>query len=371
MICKFCKNEIPDGSIFCNWCGERQIRTREKKKDIRVPAPRQLPSGRWYIQLRAERQSITEDTEELCLSKARAIRAGWLAKQKTKTGITLREAIDQYIDRRSNVLSPSTIRGYTKIRDHRFAGVMDAELVDGMDWQKICNIEAKIVHAKTLKNAWGLIAAVLKDQNIPVPTVRLPQVIRSEKKWLTPEQIKIFIPALQGQDVAIPAMMALCSLRRSEILAVTWDDIDPKCEQIRVSGAMVVNKDGQFTVKKENKNTTSARIVPILMPELSDLLRRSRSAGPVVTMHPNTIHDKINRICRQFELPEVGTHGLRHSFASLAHHLGVPEREAMRIGGWADRDTMHRIYIHLSEADKIKESTRLKAFFTDEFTDEI
>lgn len=77
MKCKNCKRVIDDDSIFCKWCGERQIRERKKKDEIKVPSPRQLKSGKWNIELRAEGQSITEDTAALCEAKARAIRAGF------------------------------------------------------------------------------------------------------------------------------------------------------------------------------------------------------------------------------------------------------------------------------------------------------
>ena len=77
MKCKNCKRVIDDDSIFCKWCGERQIRERKKKGEIKVPSPRQLKSGKWNIELRAEGQSITEDTAALCEAKARAIRAGF------------------------------------------------------------------------------------------------------------------------------------------------------------------------------------------------------------------------------------------------------------------------------------------------------
>ena len=30
MVCKNCKREIDDDSIFCKWCGERQIRERKE-----------------------------------------------------------------------------------------------------------------------------------------------------------------------------------------------------------------------------------------------------------------------------------------------------------------------------------------------------
>lgn len=47
MLCKACKREISENSIYCNWCGEKQIRERKKKGEIKVPNPRQLKSGNW------------------------------------------------------------------------------------------------------------------------------------------------------------------------------------------------------------------------------------------------------------------------------------------------------------------------------------
>ena len=112
MLCKACKREISENSIYCNWCGEKQIRERKKKGEIKVPNPRQLKSGNWNIELAAEGQSVTEPTRDLCIARARAIRAGFLeTKMKEKRPpITLGEAIDQYVDRRKNVWSPTTIR---------------------------------------------------------------------------------------------------------------------------------------------------------------------------------------------------------------------------------------------------------------------
>lgn len=33
MLCKKCRREIPDGSIYCNWCGYRQVKPRKKRSN--------------------------------------------------------------------------------------------------------------------------------------------------------------------------------------------------------------------------------------------------------------------------------------------------------------------------------------------------
>ena len=42
MVCKNCKMAIDDDSIFCKWCGERQIRERKKKEPVDVGGFRDL-----------------------------------------------------------------------------------------------------------------------------------------------------------------------------------------------------------------------------------------------------------------------------------------------------------------------------------------
>lgn len=74
MKCKKCKRAIPENSIYCNWCGVKQI----KDEGTGVPDPKQLPSGSWRIQLKKEGVSITAPSKAECILKAQAARAGYL-----------------------------------------------------------------------------------------------------------------------------------------------------------------------------------------------------------------------------------------------------------------------------------------------------
>lgn len=77
----------------------------------------------------------------------------------------------------------------------------------------------------------------------------------------------------------------------------------------------------------------------------------------------NTIYKQVNRVCKKNNLPLVGVHGLRHSFASLAYHLQIPEQIAMEIGGWSDIGTMRKIYTHIAQQDMERYKTKLQDFF--------
>ena len=73
MKCKYCGNTVPDGSVFCNHCGERLARAKAKAKtEISVPKPRQLKNGDWYAQMMVKGQVeyVTAPTEREYYAKA-------------------------------------------------------------------------------------------------------------------------------------------------------------------------------------------------------------------------------------------------------------------------------------------------------------
>lgn len=340
---------------------------------MKVPEPRKLPSGNYNIRMRLGGQevSVTRPSATECRTDAQLIksehRAGKRILRAAARNLTIEAILDNYIQSRKPVLSASTIRGYNTIKNNHFQSYLKKKPSGIKNWQKVINDE---VHngasPKTIKNSWSLLAAALDYADIPVPDVKLPAIMPSTRPWLDADQVKTFIAALKGTDCEIPALLALHSLRRSEIAGLTWDKINLKKKTIRVEGSAVFNEDNKLQYKKTNKSKNSRRTIPIMIPELETALSsipEDKRKGNIVTCNPNTIWAQINRICEANDLPEVGVHGLRHSFASLAHHVGLPEQEAMLIGGWEDAQTMHKIYEHISAADRLKSENKLAQFF--------
>ena len=339
---------------------------------MKIPKAKKLPSGTWFIQLRLGNESVpvSAEKESDCKKQAALIKAEYLngkrSQYSNKSSLTLNEAVEQYIQERQNVLSPSSIRGYYTIKRNRFQPVMNTPVKNIRDWQALVNSESRLCSAKTLRNSWGLISSAMKNiSGILPPKITLPQVPNNKHPYLEPDQIHLFIKAVQGRDCEIPALLALSRLRSSEICALDWGrNIELSKKRIIVKGAIVPDKDHKLVEKKENKNHTSQRYVPIMMDELYKVLAAvENKTGKVVAIHPNTIRKQINKACRECGFPEVGLHGLRHSFASLAYHLQMPEKIAMQIGGWADSATMHKIYTHLSQRDISKYENVMTKFY--------
>lgn len=342
---------------------------------MKVPKAKKQPSGSWFIQLRLGGASIpiTARTEKECTRQAQLIKAEYLTgkrqppKPEGEKYPTLTEAIDQYLAARDSALSPATVRGYTRIQENRFKGLMQRSLSDITDeeYLEACNQEAKLCSAKTLKNAWSFVRSVVEyTTGKKPPEAPLPQVIPNVRPFLDADEIQIFRNAVRGNKYEIPILLALTSLRRSEIMALRWENVDLKRRRILVKGAAVFDKDNKLVQKPENKNQSSTRYVPILMDELYEALKAAKkSNGLIVTCNPNTIWANIRRICERSGLPPVGIHGLRHSFASLAYHLQVPEKYTMAIGGWNDDRTMKKIYTHIAQGDVKRYEDAFSDFF--------
>ena len=131
-----------------------------------------------------------------------------------------------------------------------------------------------------------------------------------ERPFLTPDEIRVFVSAVKDTRYAVPALLALSSLRISEIQALRWEDIPANPKFIRVQGAVVLNEKNKYQRKIQNKNATSTRNVPVMIPELTAAIQRDRKpVGPVLGITQNSLRCAVKKICRENNLPDVGVHG--------------------------------------------------------------
>lgn len=338
------------------------------KTEIRLPKITQLPSGAWTTQLMVDgvRHRITRDTKEETVAAAAAVKyKAATVKANERRGIKpLSQAAEEYIESRRDSLSPATLYAYEGYAKNCFRTVQKANVFSTTDeqWQTAVRQEAKGKSPKYISNVWGFYSAAITEATGRRPKVNLPQKEKNERPFLDPDQIKVFVAAVKGESIEIAALLALSSLRRSELKALKWEHIDIAKETIAVKSAMVY-ADGGMVLKKQTKTSASTRTVPMI-PQLKEALQKAeRKSEFVVPFNGSYLYERINYICEKNDLPLVGLHGLRHSFASLAYHLQIPEKIAQEIGGWADDGTMRKIYTHLAKKDIANRAKDFTNFF--------
>ena len=338
-----------------------------------IPEPKKTPTG-WRIQLRINGQSIPimADTPKECRRKAALVKAEAqnAAKPVKKCDLTLTQAIDAYISERNNTLSPSTIRGYRIIQRTRFQSTMPRVLsrISPSEWRGIVNDELGIVSRKTVKNAWAFIKSVLSTQGIYIDdSVKVsPSRKKRDANWLEPDEIKKFVAAAADDPHCVPMLLALMSMRISEIDALRWEDIPQNPEFIRTSGARVMDEHHQWITRAEQKTVESDRSIPLLIPELRFAIERDRKpSGKLLEVHQMTLRRAVERTCDRAGVKRVTVHQLRHSFASLSAHLRIPAEISMEIGGWSNDKTMKEIYTHIARSDIERYKNEMWKFYND------
>lgn len=359
MKCKKCKRVIEDNSVYCNWCGHRQV---HESREVKVPRPKQK-GNTWFAQITVDgdRRYISAETEEEYYVKARAAKAGLIEIKKAAPKLSLGTAIDNFIKDNSETLSPSTLNAYQSYRKTRFQKYMSMD-VSQIPWQIMVNEECVKVKPKTVTNAWRLVTPALRYAGIEPPEVNLPQCAKADKQWLDYDQIKTFCGVIKGKPYELGALLALHGLRRSELLHLAADDVDTDAGVIHVRGASVIGAGNKLVDKDTNKNKTSTRDVHIIIPRLNELIDGRN--GKLITTNPTTLYGLINKLCEKNGLPKVGVHGLRHSWVSLCFHLKWDPQTVMREGGYSNLQTINNIYRHLASQDADRDISQMRRFYS-------
>lgn len=272
------------------------------------------------------------------MRKAAALKSGAkAAKTAEYEKLTLSEAIDRYIENKSAVLSPSTVRGYRIAQRNRFQTLMcrNVDSITKNDVQKVVNAEVKCASAKTVANAYGLIRPVLKEHGIDVFGVRLPQVVKPVKAYLQLEDIGKPVEAVRGDSCEIPILPAVwLGMRRSEILGLCWDCVDVENGIIHIRRTVVPDENNKRVLKDTAKNHSSQRSVDCpeyIMDKIKQLPRKK--SGRLFAMTPDTVRRHIHSACAAAGIQDTTVHGLRHTNAAVMKTLGIDDRIAMERGG--------------------------------------
>ena len=149
-----------------------------------------LSSGNWRCKAnytdengKYRAKSFTADTKKEAEYLASEFLMQMKHKQKPENK-TIGELTDIYLDSCSNILSPSTILGYTKIRRRAFPTLMEtrAGFVTTQMYQIALNEYAKDRSPKTVIEAHRLMMRVFKGNHIDIDetAIKLPERIDTE-----------------------------------------------------------------------------------------------------------------------------------------------------------------------------------------------
>ena len=142
-------------------------------------------------------------------------------------------------------------------------------------------------------------------------------------------------------------------MRKGEILALTWKDIDFDKNLIRVTKSVYHQGDKPYI--KLPKTKESVRVVPLLLPLKEKLLPIQGRANDFIisddgnTPLTNRRYQTLYKQYRENTGIECTAHQLRHSFATIAIENGVPMKSVQEILGHQQISTTLDIYTDFRE----------------------
>lgn len=211
---------------------------------------------------------------------------------------------------------------------------------------------------------------------------RLPKVERREMQTLTLEQSVRLLGAIENSDLYWPVLLALSTgMRRGEILALRWKNIDLERRSLRVVESLEQTKAGlRFKPPKTEKvrvvtlpEFAVARLRTLKRDQAETLFKLGvRQTGiTLVCAKPdgapyqprNLTHAFSNLIAGISDIPRVRFHDLRHSHATQLLLSGVHPKIAQERLGHSTITTTLDLYSHVTQTMQEDAASRLDAAF--------
>ncbi|MBF7056579.1 site-specific integrase [Weissella confusa] len=216
---------------------------------------------------------------------------------------------------------------------------------------------------------------IIKPKSKPSP------IYTDRLDFYTVDQLNYFLSSaerLYGTDdnryriYTLFRMLAFTGMRRGELLALTWDDVDYKNSLIHVTKNLVTSagvkdrihppktKAGKRDVKIDSNTLSILRHWQSIQAQLT-LSSGLQSTGIIFTNDELTGYQNVNKlrlwliqIAKSADLPRIKVHGFRHTYATLAIQAGMNVKQLQYQLGHDDVQTTLSVYSGLTESDKEK-----------------
>ena len=234
--------------------------------------------------------------------------------------------------------------------------------------------------AKTVTNAIVLLREMLGHAvewgylaRNPAVGVRRPRDDRRSEeriRVLSPDEIRRLLEAADSSFTRTLLLTALGpGLRRGELLALTWADLD--WEEARLWVRRSVAKDGTMRQPKSRSSVRAVVLIPSLASALGSLRAASRFQEPSDLVFPselgtpldgdNMVRRHLKPTLRAAGLPDLRFHDLRHCYATLLIRQGAHLRFIADQLGHSSADLVMRTYGHLLADSYDDERGKLEA----------
>lgn len=234
-------------------------------------------------------------------------------------------------------------------KSRKSKSTISVKKVTQQDIQEKINREAKTHSPKTVKNMHALLNAALTqcDPQFKVATT-LPQKIKPDIQIPTEIEMMQIFADVKGKRLEVPVYLAaMCGMRRSEISALKWEDVDLDAGTLTIRAATVINKDAEYVIKG-TKTTAGKRTIKIFSPVLELLKKQLRNSEFVTEFQkPSRISNSFVYVLQRLGLRKYRFHDLRHFAVSTMLSLNLPKNYIADYMGHETERMIDEVYGHI------------------------
>jgi integrase len=211
---------------------------------------------------------------------------------------------------------------------------------------------------------WGLIPTNSTEG------VDVPRAQREEIGILTEPQVATVLQALKDSTLYPIATLGLSTgLRRGELLALRWQDLDLEGARLRVEQSLEETKAGlRFKTPKTRHGRRSLSLPASVVSELRNLRRQQAEERLALglgkdpphglvfrhlegrPLHPHSVTNHWRRVVQKLALPPITLHAWRHTHASQLIASGMDVLTISRRLGHGSSSITLDVYGHLFHA---------------------
>jgi integrase len=274
----------------------------------------------------------------------------WLAHIKTQISAA---SFERYCELANIIIPALGAVQLTKLRPEHISGMYSKALEGGRRDGK-GGLSPRTVHQlhTMLKQALAQACIWRAIPYNPTGLVRPPQVRRKEMKTIDTETTARMLDAARQTSIYVPVLLGvLCGLRRGEICALRWRNVDLDAGQLAIVASRSRGEHGR-PVERGTK-TDKGRLVALPVLAVTELRRhRTRQAEQLLRLgvaltddhhvyakldgeagHPTFLTRQFKQFMADHKLPRIRFHDLRHSHATHLLAAGVhPKIAQERLG---------------------------------------
>lgn len=363
MVCKKCRKEIPDISIYCMFCGRKQVtaerikrRPNEAGSVYKVSGARSKP---WRAVISGGGKRVHVGYYATQTEALKALAAYEPQGSVVHCDMTVRDVYESWSAVKQDTLTESGWANY-KAAWKRMEAIADINIasIKTADYQKILDGMKKSVSRSSCEKFRNLASQLcqwamqndLIDKNYAEFLVLPENKKTSDREYFTEDEISRLWEISENLSARIVIVMIYTGMRINELFSL-------RVEDVHLDEEIAPGRTASYVIGGEKTDAGRNRVIVLHSRILPFVREWMEERGRVYLVERNGSHAKIDDhnfrkrdyypLLDSLGIPRISPHKARHTFASRGAKAGISPTVLQNLIGHEKYETTANYYTHV------------------------